>query len=357
MLSTLNLKRADPLDQFIRDQEAVAISPAAEESSPAPDAPHAAPDGSVPLRTAPTFTPSDLSPDFSAERLVPRNDTTFRPVAVDTVDVEHQPSIQLQDNSPLGRSMKRAVTGLVIALTGAVATVGWQAYGDDAKQLMERWTTQVPLVSWLHLNHRDGTGPTSQPPVQAADAAAQAPQPEASQSHTSSETAQAVSEQPAVPQPPVAQQPAPEQAASQQAAPSADVSPSTTAPVAAVPSPESQSVQAMAREIATLQRGMEQLKTNQEQMVREIAKLTEQNARRRVPTVASAAPSPGSVTRPAVATPRRPVPPPLQATAQPRPVPPPIIAPPPAVTPPPVQLQQPLAQQDYPVLRPPASVP
>jgi hypothetical protein len=54
----------------------------------------------------------------------------------------------------------------------------------------------------------------------------------------------------------------------------------------------------MEREITTLQQGMVQLKANQEQMVREIAKLTEQNARRRAPTsAASPALSPGLAPR------------------------------------------------------------
>ncbi len=329
MLSTLNLKHVDPLDQDVHDHDVhdhdvVEIAPAAEESCPAPDTTR--PSLGTSLRTAPDFTAAD----FAVERLVPRMDAEFRPAANDTVHIENpvvdqfeeQPSIRIQDQWSLGRSVKRAVTGLLIMVGGAAATVGWQAYGNDVKYAAEKWPSQVPLISWLHLRKQETSGASSQPAVLAAAATNEAPQPD-------------------TPQPETQQQPSPQQAT--QPAAAQPVSPNTAASPLA---PElTQSIQAMTRNLATLQQGMEQLKANQEQMSREIAKLTEQEARRR-----AAAPPP----RPSI-SPHRPATalPPPQAAVQPRPAPPP-----PAIAQPPVQLQQPPVQQQSPsVPRPPATVP
>lgn len=318
MLSTLNLKLADPHDQDVHDHEVVEIAPAAEESCPAPDATR--PSLSTSLRTAPDFTASD----FAVERLVPRMDTEFRPAANDAVHIERQdvdefeeqPSIRIQDQWSLGRSVKRAVTGLLIMVGGAAATVGWQAYGNDVKYAAEKWPSQVPLISWLHLKKQETAGASSQPAVLAA---------------ATTEALQA--DAPASEQPAAAQQPSspPPQAAT-----------GTTAPAASPLAPElTQSIQSMTRDIATLQKGIEQLKANQEQTSRDVAKLTEQEARRRAPPP----PPRASISAHRPATPL----PPPQAAVQPRPAPPP-----PALAQSPVQLQQP---QSPSVPRPPAPVP
>ncbi len=160
MLSMMKLKRTEPLDHIeSSDQDAVAIAPAAEESCPAPDA-RPARDPSLrtePRFTAPNLTTSDFTAsDFTAERLVPQADakrlvsrtdtehltpradterlaprsdtlfpsTEFPAAANDLGPVENQPSIRLdREPSAFGRAMKRALTGFIIIVGGAVATV------------------------------------------------------------------------------------------------------------------------------------------------------------------------------------------------------------------------------------------
>ncbi len=401
MLSMLKLKRTEPLDHIESvDQDAVAIAPAAEESCPAPDT---RPSRDPSLRAEPRFMASDFTPsDFTAERIVPPADakrlvsrsdtehltprpdpifppTTFPTAANDSGTVEDHPSIDLgNEPSALGKALKRSVTGLVIVIGGAIATMGWQNFSDDAKQVAERLASQVPLVSWLHLKHQNAAQTVGTPTADATAASAQAPQ----ETTQAADTPQADASQQA------ATSPANEQAAPQQAAASEPAAPastlSTTAAVAA-PSPDvtqlTQSVQALTREVASLQKGMAEMKANHEQMAREFAKLNERNAARRAATAPRPAiPTTTQVQRPASL-------PPVQSATTPRPVsqyqPPArayptssqeaLAAPPPSSAPPPVYSQQPASpppvysrspaysESSYPdsapAPRPPASVP
>ncbi|WP_424630200.1 hypothetical protein [Bradyrhizobium sp. SYSU BS000235] len=363
MLPTLNLKRVKPDDQIeSSDQAAVAVAPAAEESCPAPDA-RPARDSS--LRMEPRFSASSFStPDFTAERItvtaeriVPRVDAERLISRVDTerlaprVDaerltartdsifpsaefpspandlgpdlgpVEHQPSIRLDtEPSAFAKAMKRALTGFVIVVGGAIATVGWQNFGDDARQLAKGLTPNLPLVSWLHLKHQDtaqtaGAATASATSAETADASAQAPQDTAQAADTppadSSQQQAAAADQQAAPQ-----QPAPQQAAAPQPAPAAPAATDTTATAPAAPSAEvtqlTQSVQALTREVASLQKAMAELKTNNEQMSRDIAKLNERNTARRATTAPKPAPT-AQAQRPAA-------PPPVHSSTTPRPV-------------------------------------
>ncbi len=113
--------------------------------------------------------------------------------------------------------------------------------------------------------------------------------------------------------------PAPQQAAAPQPTPAAPASTDTTATsAAAAPSPDvtqlTQSVQALTREVASLQKAMAEMKTNQEQMSREIAKINERTTARR------AAVPPRPATPPPTAQVQRPAPlPPVQSSATPSP--------------------------------------
>lgn len=348
MLSTQNLKRAKPNDHIeSSDQSAIAVAPGAEESCPAPDT-RLSRDTS--LRMEPRFTASSFStPDFTAERitltaerivprvdaerlisrldterLTPQMDAERLTARTDSVfpsaefpspandlgpeigPVEDMPSMRLDtEPSAFAKAMKRALTGFVIVVGGAIATVGWQNFGDDAKQLAKGLTPNVPLVSWLHLKHQDtaqtsGAAVANATPAETADASAPASQDTAQATDTpstdsSQPAATPAGDQPAASQQAATPQPAPQQAAAPQPAPAAAPASTDTAATnaAAAPSAEvtqlTQSVQGLTREVAALQKAMAEMKTNQEQMARDITKLN-------TPRRAAAAPRPATPT-------------------------------------------------------------
>jgi len=141
----------------------------------------------------------------------------------------------------LGGRVVRAFTGLMLAACIGVAAIAWQSpYGDAAKQIIARWVPQLVLTSSLPLENPGLPAQPSPPTVQAAAADTAPPQP----------------------------------------APLAQTAPEDVVPTAAALSPElTQLLQSMARDLATVGQGIEQLKTNQEQMARVIAKASEQNLR------------------------------------------------------------------------------
>lgn len=150
----------------------------------------------------------------------------------------------------------------LIVCVGIAAAAAWHSYGEEAKQRL------APFVPQLLAG-----APT---PAQSANAA---------------EPQNAVSEI-AAPQP--AADPAPAQEA-------AATAPATPAQPAAVPAastvdtpaqatlpPElAQSIETMAREITSLKQTVEQLQTGQLQLSRDVAKVTEQEARRKLAAQAS----------------------------------------------------------------------
>jgi hypothetical protein len=144
----------------------------------------------------------------------------------------------VRGNRPLFGPAVRGLTGLLLAACIGVAAIAWQSpYGDPAKQILARWAPQLVLTSSLPLEKPGLPAQPTPPAVQAAAAKAAPPQPT-----------------------PLAQT-APE-----------DVAP----PAAALPPELAQLLQTMARDLATLEQGVEQLKTNQEQMARDNAKAAEQ---------------------------------------------------------------------------------
>jgi hypothetical protein len=134
------------------------------------------------------------------------------------------------------RPAVRGLTGLLLAACiGVAAIASHSSYGDAAKEIIARWTPQRIA--------------TSSPPLETLGLAAQ-PSPPTVQAETT------VPQQPAL---------------------LAQSAPEDVAPTAAVLPPElKQLLQSMARDLATLGQGIEQLKAGQEQMARDNANTAEQ---------------------------------------------------------------------------------
>lgn len=223
--------------------------------------------------------------DDPAGPAAPPVDTTFRPASVNDV-----PGSGIQ--GPMGRRAVRASIPLLLAACIGLAAVAWKSYGDVVTKNFAKLVTQLVLTS----------SPPPETPALAAQPSVPAVQVNA---------ANAASPQPASP---------------------AQTAPETVAPAGAALSPDSaQLLQSMASDLASLGQEVEQLKASiaqlkagQQQMSRDVAKVSdkasdrvsdktsEQNLRTRV-----SAPPP----RPAAARARKPMPslPPPQAAAAPAP--------------------------------------
>jgi hypothetical protein len=133
--------------------------------------------------------------------------------------------------SSRGRLALLGFIGLLLA-----ACIGVAAYGDAAKLIIARWAPQRVSTSSLPSEKQELPAQPTPSPVGVAATAA-------------------------LPQP----------------APPAQATPQDVAPTAAPLSPElAQRLQTMARDLANVEQGIEQLKTSQEQMVRDNANLAEQ---------------------------------------------------------------------------------
>jgi hypothetical protein len=276
MNSTLNPNQPDPHDVLVITPDVVLVARADKESS---DLAHAVSRAS----DSRTHMTSDFSTsDFSAGPSVLPVDATFRAAAANNVP---------GDRPSVGARAIRAFVGFLLAVCIGVAATVWQSYGDAAKQIVARWVPQFALTSSSPQENPGLPEQPSPPAVQASTANAAAAQP--------------------VP---------PAQTAPEGAAPTAAALSSESAPL----------LQSMAgdlaraeQEIEQLKASIAQLKTSQQQMSRDIArvseakvsdakasdaKTSEQNLRSRL----SAA-----VRRSAVAEVRKPMPPvsPAQAAA------------------------------------------
>ena len=137
--------------------------------------------------------------------------------------------------SSRGRLALLGLIGLLLAACISVAALAWQSpYGDAAKLMFARWAPQRVSISSLPSDKQELP---AQPGPPAVDVAATA----------------------ALPQP----------------APLAQTTPQDVAPTAAPPE-LAQWLQTMARDLANVEQGIEQLKTSQEQIVRDNAQLAEQ---------------------------------------------------------------------------------
>jgi hypothetical protein len=172
--------------------------------------------------------------DVPAGPPVPPVDTTFRPAAVNNVQVP-------RPRWSIGRGAVRALAALLLAACIGVASFAWRAYGDAAEKKIAKWATQFVMTVSLPLEKPGLAGQTAAPAVQAAGADAA----------------------PAQPAPPA-------ESAADAVAPSSD---------------SAQLLQSMARDLASLgqevgqlKASIEQLKTGQQQMSRDAAKVSEVKA-------------------------------------------------------------------------------
>jgi hypothetical protein len=275
----LTLKRAD-----LHDHDVIVIGPPFEALS------NLARDITQPSANI----PRDAGLDFVVERPVPLADAAAQPAA-DTIHVDAGATIAPpQEHSRLGRSVKRAVIGFMIMLIGTVSTLVWRAHGDETTQIVARWTRHVALPAWLSARIHDVLDPSSPRATGSTEVTAQALQ---------SPPAQVAAQDP-IPQP-----------ATLSAQPTADAS---------VTAPSATRLEAMARDLASAQQAIEQLKSNQDQMARELAKLRDQDARRRALALAAPprpAPPPAGKPSPALPTPRAAAVQPRAAVTAPTPVP------------------------------------
>ena len=153
---------------------------------------------------------------------VPPVDTTFRATAVN--------EMQGPGNGPsIGRRAGRAFAALLLALCIGAAAIGWQTFGYAAKKMMVKWVPQFALTTSLPL---EKFWPSAQPasPAVEADAEDATPAPTAPSAQTT---------------PPA--QTATEGSAANAAAPAVD---------------PAQSLQSMARDLASVSQEVEQLKAS-----------------------------------------------------------------------------------------------
>lgn len=328
-----NPQGTDPHDAF-EIAPGVVLAARAEKASPslAPDpiGPASTPHISLASGSNPSgFTPSGVA----AGAPVPPVDTTFRAAAVGNLDI-------LGKRSATGRWMTRLFFGLLFAVGSAAAAEAWGHYGDTARELIARWTP-FTLTS---------SSPTSAPPAETSDVAAQPAVPAVQGSAQTTDQAAA--------------QPAP--------APAAQPASGTTPSAATSPADSAQMLQSMTRDLATmgqqieqLKASVEQLKASQEQMGQQMAQQTSRDAVRPAPArTAAAKPSDArtfeqsmraklaALPRPAAAPVRKPKPaysPMPAAAAPPLPQPQAAVAP----LPPPTESQATTQQDGEPVVRPP----
>lgn len=207
------------------------------------------------------------------------------PALVDAMPLHAAP---LNDNAgdihrllaPRARTGRRVARGLLVVCVAAAAMTAWHSYGDAARQKLSEVVPQFLA----------GT------PAAAQNSTVAGAQDSASQDTASSQTA---SSQDAVPvaEPQSASDAAPAQAAStatpetasppQPPAPTAAQSTEPPAAQPAIPPELAQSIESMGREIASLRQELEQLKTGQDQLGREIAKAAEHEARQKPAAEAS----------------------------------------------------------------------
>ncbi|WP_213774596.1 hypothetical protein [Bradyrhizobium sp. dw_78] len=213
MLSTLDRQENDPRDipEIAPD---VVLAARADKGFPtlAPE-----------IVSRPSGPQTQTGPGASASSV----DTAFRATAADHIQVPGP-------RSAMGRRASRAFMGFVFTLCSAVAAIAWEHYGDAAQQTIADWTPQLALIS--SLPEKLGLAGQSSPPAAPASAADPAPSP---------------------------------------AAQSAEA----TVPAAALSPDTAQLLQSMAHDLATmgqqiaeLRASLDQLKSGQEQIARDMAR-------------------------------------------------------------------------------------
>jgi hypothetical protein len=231
---TQNLKQADPLAVLMDVLDAPNVVPSARTDQAMPNPAHDS-------NPRPSDSQAHAASDGPAASSVPPVDTTFRPVA----DNVRRPG----NRASFGRRAVRGLIGFLLAVCIGVASFVWQSpYGDEARERVASWMPEsfptLPQFVLTLFQPRESPGLAAQPTPSADQAVAAATAP-----------AQPAASQPAAP---------------------AQTAPEAAAPTAAL-SPESrQLLQSMARDLAAVEQGIEQLKASQEQLTRDNAKLSEQ---------------------------------------------------------------------------------
>jgi hypothetical protein len=287
---------------------------------------------------APIAPPVHVAPPISVSAPIPQVEPPFRAPDARDLPVENAGASEIKVDGlkplapqPMSRGMKRVVMA-VIALLGATAAAGWQQYGDQAKAMAAEWAPPFVLAA---LPSATRPAVAEQPAAPAVDVAA--------------------TDQAAATQQPV-QAAAPEQAA--------------PAVITATAPAESDQLQSMAQDLATMSKQVEelkatvaQLKAGQAQMARELAKASEAKVSEIKPAEQAPRPKVTALTPPA---PHRPAAPPPVRKPKPAPIsyspaytPAPVapIAAAPAPLPPqaaaPAPPAQTIADDGQPVVRPP----
>jgi len=166
-------------------------------------------------------------------------------------DAAGPPSAGPGPQSPPRRPSLRALVGLPVACIVVAALVLQSSYGGGAKLVVARWAPQVVSTP---------SSPPENPPIPAQPA---------------SSTVQVAAAE-AQPAPPTVQVAAAE-AAPPQATPSAQTAPQDAAPTASAALPDhTQLLQTMARDLANVERNIEQLKANQQQIASDNSKAIEE---------------------------------------------------------------------------------
>jgi hypothetical protein len=196
--------------------------------------------------------PSGLHVDLS-DRIAPA-----RPIPMPELG---PPASALNDNRTLPRKRGGGFMRFVLTVcVGIAATVAYQAYGDTAREKLMAMAPELLGSSPVHAEDANATDQQTPPQTQAAAEAAPA------QPAPAAETA-------AVPA---------TTAAAPQAAPPQGASSPDLAPL----------IEGMSREIASLRESIEQLKANQHQMSRDLAKAAEEPKEAKPRKQAKAAPPP-----------------------------------------------------------------
>lgn len=176
------------------------------------------------------------------------------------------PATPLNDNTddfhnPISRARSGRGVVLLIVCAGIAATAAWHFYGEEAKQRLSHFVPPLLVGAPAPTQNTSTAAPQ--------DAASQnaAPQPAADPDPAPAQEAVATPTEPA-------------------AAPSTPAVETPPAP-AVIPPELVQSTETMAREIAALKQTVEQLQASQQQLSRDLAKVTEREARRKPPVQAS----------------------------------------------------------------------
>ena len=239
MLSMLNRPEQDPHD-LIEIAPDVVLAARADKPSLTP---------ATGAFSGPSAPQVRVGPDAGVS--TPSVDTTFRATTLDDIGIPGE-------RSSLAKWAMRTFMACLFAICSAVAAAAWQHYGDQAQQMLADWTP--PRISLTSLFSSDKPTASEQSVTPAAPVAA-----------ADQASAQTAPSQPAPAAAAPSPQPAPATAPAQDTAAAAAPSVDSTQLMQSM----AHDITAMSQQIADLKTSIDQLKTRQEQMSRDIAKTAE----------------------------------------------------------------------------------